>query len=180
MTKTLLSILTAALVTYLVRVLPLTLIRKPIRSRFLRSFLYYVPYVTLAVMTFPAIVQATEQPIAGAAALVARRRTDHRGGLVLRRGVRRGASARTSLSFPTKAVAFLRVYAMITARCSIGKRLPQGGFSYAEMQIDRPAGFSAEAIIRLHLFSPTPWRRGVLHKCTTILQNLPLEIRSIS
>ena len=57
MTKTLLSILTAALVTYLVRVLPLTLIRKPIRSRFLRSF--------------PAIVQATEQPIAGAAALVA-------------------------------------------------------------------------------------------------------------
>ena len=61
MTKTLLSILTAAVVTYLVRVLPLTLIRKPI----------YVPYVTLAVMTFPAIVQATEQPIAGAAALVA-------------------------------------------------------------------------------------------------------------
>ena len=50
MTKTLLSILTAAVVTYLVRVLPLTLIRKPIRSRFLRSFLYYVPYVTLAVM----------------------------------------------------------------------------------------------------------------------------------
>jgi len=70
MTKTLLSILTAAVVTYLVRVLPLTLIRKPIRSRFLRSFLYYVPYVTLAVMTFPAIVQATEQPVAGAAALV--------------------------------------------------------------------------------------------------------------
>ena len=65
MTKTLLSILTAAVVTYLVRVLPLTLIRKPIRSRFLRSFLYYVPYVTLAVMTFPAIVQATEQPVAG-------------------------------------------------------------------------------------------------------------------
>ena len=63
--------LTAAVVTYLVRVLPLTLIRKPIRSRFLRSFLYYVPYVTLAVMTFPAIVQATEQPIAGAAAPVA-------------------------------------------------------------------------------------------------------------
>lgn len=71
MTKTLLSILTAAVVTYLVRVLPLTLIRKPIRSRVLRSFLYYVPYVTLAVMTFPAIVQATEQPVAGAAALVA-------------------------------------------------------------------------------------------------------------
>ena len=57
-------------VIYLVRVLPLTLIRKPIRSRFIRSFLYYVPYVTLAVMTFPAIVQATSSPIAGVAALL--------------------------------------------------------------------------------------------------------------
>ena len=46
-------------VTFLIRVLPLTLIRKPIENRFLRSFLYYVPYVTLAVMTFPAIVDAT-------------------------------------------------------------------------------------------------------------------------
>ena len=43
-------------VTYLIRVLPLTLIRKPIKSRFIRSFLYYVPYVTLAIMTFPDIV----------------------------------------------------------------------------------------------------------------------------
>ena len=58
-------------VIYLIRVLPLTLIRRPLRSRFLRSFLYYVPYVTLAVMTFPAIVEATERPLAGAAALVA-------------------------------------------------------------------------------------------------------------
>ena len=64
-------ILVAFLVIYAVRVLPLTLIRRPIRSRFLRSFLYYVPYVTLAVMTFPAIVRATEQPLAGAAALIA-------------------------------------------------------------------------------------------------------------
>ncbi|MBQ6197477.1 MAG: AzlD domain-containing protein [Lachnospiraceae bacterium] len=64
-------ILVAFAVIYAVRVLPLTLIRKPIKSRFLRSFLYYVPYVTLAVMTFPAIVKATDQPIAGAAALVA-------------------------------------------------------------------------------------------------------------
>ena len=70
MTKTLLSILTAAVVTYLVRVLPLTLIRKPIRNQFLRSFLYYVPYVTLAVMTFPAIMNATQSPIAGAAAML--------------------------------------------------------------------------------------------------------------
>jgi branched-subunit amino acid transport protein len=57
-------------VIYLIRVLPLTLIRKPIHSRFIRSFLYYVPYVTLAVMTFPAIVEATANPVAGAAALV--------------------------------------------------------------------------------------------------------------
>ena len=60
-----------AAVTYAVRVLPLTLIRKPLRSRFLRSFLYYVPYVTLAVMTFPAIVEATQVPAAGVAALIA-------------------------------------------------------------------------------------------------------------
>lgn len=59
-----------AAVTYAIRVLPLTLIRKQIKNRFLRSFLYYVPYVTLAVMTFPAIVDATQSPVAGAAALV--------------------------------------------------------------------------------------------------------------
>ena len=64
-------IFVAFLVIYAVRVLPLTLIRKPIKSRFIRSFLYYVPYVTLAVMTFPAIIRATEQPLAGAAALIA-------------------------------------------------------------------------------------------------------------
>ena len=65
-----LYILIAFAVIYLIRVLPLTLIRRPIRSRFIRSFLYYVPYVTLAVMTFPAIVEATSSPIAGVAALV--------------------------------------------------------------------------------------------------------------
>lgn len=59
-----------AAVTYGIRVLPLTLIRKQIKSRFLRSFLYYVPYVTLAVMTFPAILEATQSPLAGTAALV--------------------------------------------------------------------------------------------------------------
>ena len=52
-------ILVMAGVTYLIRLLPLTLIRKEIRSPFIRSFLYYVPYVTLAVMTFPAILSAT-------------------------------------------------------------------------------------------------------------------------
>ena len=65
-----LYILIITVVTYLIRVLPLTLIRREIRNRFLRSFLYYVPYVTLAVMTFPAIMNATQSPIAGAAAMV--------------------------------------------------------------------------------------------------------------
>lgn len=57
-------------ITYLIRVLPLTLIRREITNRTLRSFLYYVPYVTLAVMTFPAILSATQSPIAAAVALV--------------------------------------------------------------------------------------------------------------
>ena len=46
-------------ISYLIRVLPMTLIRKPLKNQFLQSFLYYVPYVTLAVMTFPAILSAT-------------------------------------------------------------------------------------------------------------------------
>ena len=57
-------------VSFLIRVLPLTLIRKEIKNRTIRSFLYYVPYVTLAVMTFPAIMDATAQPMAGFASLV--------------------------------------------------------------------------------------------------------------
>lgn len=56
-------------VSFLIRVLPLTLLRKQIKSTFFRSFLYYVPYVTLAVMTFPAIVQVSDNPVAGFAAL---------------------------------------------------------------------------------------------------------------
>ena len=59
-----------AAVTYAIRVLPLTLIRKEIKSKFIRSFLYYVPYVTLSVMTFPAIIEATDSPVAGAVAFV--------------------------------------------------------------------------------------------------------------
>lgn len=59
-----------AAVSYLIRVLPMTLIRKPITNRFVQSFLYYVPYVTLAVMTFPAILEATQSPLAGLAALI--------------------------------------------------------------------------------------------------------------
>ena len=55
----LLAILVMAGVTYLIRVAPLVLIRREIKSPLIRSFLYYVPYVTLSVMTFPAILSAT-------------------------------------------------------------------------------------------------------------------------
>lgn len=65
-----LYLLVMTVVTYLIRVLPLTLIRKQIKNQFLKSFLYYVPYVTLAVMTFPAIIYATQSPISGILALV--------------------------------------------------------------------------------------------------------------
>ena len=53
-------ILVMAAVTYLIRVLPLTLIRKEIKNKFVKSFLYYVPYATLAAMTFPAILSAAD------------------------------------------------------------------------------------------------------------------------
>ena len=65
-----LYIATMALTTYLIRVLPLTIFRKPIKSRFLRSFLHYVPYACLTAMTFPAILTSTATVISGAAALV--------------------------------------------------------------------------------------------------------------
>ena len=65
-----LYILVAAAVSCLIRVLPLTLIRGKIKNPFLRSFLYYVPYVTLAAMTFPAIIAAPQIPLAGVLALV--------------------------------------------------------------------------------------------------------------
>ena len=58
-------------VSYLIRVLPLTLIRREIANRTIRSFLFYVPYVTLAVMTFPSILSATQTPVSAALALVA-------------------------------------------------------------------------------------------------------------
>ena len=58
-------------VTIAIRLVPLTLIRGQVRNQFLRSFLYYVPYVTLAVMTFPAILSATQTPISGALAFAA-------------------------------------------------------------------------------------------------------------
>ncbi|MBQ6625593.1 MAG: AzlD domain-containing protein [Clostridia bacterium] len=58
-------ILIMAVVTYLIRVLPLVLIKKEIENKFIRSFLHYVPYVTLAAMTFPAILYATSSPASG-------------------------------------------------------------------------------------------------------------------
>lgn len=57
-------------VTFLIRVIPLTLIRGQLHSQFLKAFLYYVPYVTLAVMTFPAIIKATQTPLSGTIALI--------------------------------------------------------------------------------------------------------------
>ena len=65
-----LYIFTMALTTYLIRVLPLTIFRKPIKSRFLRSFLHYVPYACLTAMTFPAILSSTASILSGAAALL--------------------------------------------------------------------------------------------------------------
>ena len=59
-----------ALTTYLIRVLPLTLFRKPIRSRFLKSFLHYVPYACLSAMTFPGILSSTDSMVSGTAALI--------------------------------------------------------------------------------------------------------------
>ena len=53
-------ILVMAVTTYLIRVIPMTLLRKEIKNRTFRSFLTYVPYVTLSVMTFPAIIQVTD------------------------------------------------------------------------------------------------------------------------
>ena len=54
-----------ALVTYLIRLLPLTLIRRRITNKYIRSFLYYVPYATLSAMTFPAILTATSDVRSG-------------------------------------------------------------------------------------------------------------------
>ena len=64
-------ILIMAGVSMMIRIVPLTLIQKQIKSRFVQSFLYYVPYITLAVMTFPAIMESTGSQAAGLAALVA-------------------------------------------------------------------------------------------------------------
>ncbi len=63
-------ILIMAAVSFLIRSLPVTLIKKPIKNQFIQSFLYYVPYVTLAVMTFPSIIKATQSVYSGIAAFI--------------------------------------------------------------------------------------------------------------
>lgn len=64
------SLLIMIITIYMIRLLPLLFLRREITNKWLKSFLFYVPYVTLAVMTFPAIVEATNVPLAGVAALV--------------------------------------------------------------------------------------------------------------
>ena len=68
--KTCFYILVMAVTTYLIRALPLLLMKKPIQSRFLRSFLHYVPGACLTAMTFPAILYATDNALSGVAGLV--------------------------------------------------------------------------------------------------------------
>lgn len=70
MNKVYIYILVMAAVTYLIRALPLTLIRRHIDNKFIKSFLYYVPFVTLAAMTFPDIITATESPVAATVAFI--------------------------------------------------------------------------------------------------------------
>lgn len=67
--KIYLYILVMAVTTYLIRALPLTLLKKPIGNRFLKSFLHYVPTACLTVMTFPAILSATEHMLSGTVGL---------------------------------------------------------------------------------------------------------------
>jgi branched-subunit amino acid transport protein len=69
--KVYISLLVMALTIYAIRLVPFLFLRKPIRNVWFKSFLYYVPYVTLAVMTFPAILTATDHPLAGGTALIA-------------------------------------------------------------------------------------------------------------
>lgn len=70
MTNIYLALTVMALTVYVIRVSPMLFLRKPIRNRWFRSFLYYVPYVTLSVMTFPAILTVTENPLCGLFALI--------------------------------------------------------------------------------------------------------------
>lgn len=63
-------ILIMAMTVFIIRVLPLTLLRKQITNRFIRDFLHYLPYVTLSIMTFPYMIHATEDLTAGIVAFI--------------------------------------------------------------------------------------------------------------
>lgn len=67
--EVLIYVLVMALTTYLVRMLPMTLFRKKIKSRFARSFFYYIPYAVLAAMTLPAILYSTDGYLSALAGL---------------------------------------------------------------------------------------------------------------
>ncbi len=67
---TIFAIITSGIVSTLIRVLPVSLIQKPIQNKFLKSFLYYVPFVTLSVMTFPSILHATDSVFTGLLAFI--------------------------------------------------------------------------------------------------------------
>lgn len=77
-------ILVMAGVTYLIRLLPLTFIRREIKNTYIRSFLYYVPYVTLSVMTFPAILTATQSFISALGGFLAALIMAYRGGSLIK------------------------------------------------------------------------------------------------
>lgn len=62
-TKFLIYLVAMAGVTYLVRMIPLVLVNKPIKNKYILSFLYYVPYTVLSVMTVPAVFYATDSYI---------------------------------------------------------------------------------------------------------------------
>ena len=78
-----LYIVTMAGITYLIRMLPLTLLRRQIKNPYIRSFFYYVPYVTLSVMTFPAILWATNSYWSGLAGFIAALALAYRGNNLL-------------------------------------------------------------------------------------------------
>ena len=69
--RILIAIFVMALVTYLIRAIPLVIFRKKIKNVYVQSFLYYVPYAVLAAMTFPEILYSTSSMLSGAAGLVA-------------------------------------------------------------------------------------------------------------
>lgn len=69
--RILIYILVMAGVTYLVRMLPLIVFRRRIRSRFVQSFLYYVPYAVLGAMTIPAVFYATGDLLSSCVGLIA-------------------------------------------------------------------------------------------------------------